>query len=253
MNGGAGASFHRPGNLPSRPTWRSAAAVVAGALMAAAAPQRAAHAANAPPPLAPRRHGRPQSPSAPCASTGVSTRSGLRDGTAADGGNHEGGSSNVADPLQEPPPPLPFPPRMQAVLDFIARSRPSPMQPGSIQMYYDPTRELGAMPLPESVRGLTSEDVMPEAVCVLPDAVQQGLPGAGRGGTASNASSATASSSPAARRDFASTVAALLFVSCGGLDHAHNLVRPGPSHPAGAGSAYSLVRQGPSHTRAVGR
>lgn len=62
---------------------------------------------------------------------------------------------------------------------------------------YEPTQAL-QVPLPEVIQGLTVEDVLPEGSPAKP--------------------------APEAAQHFARTVAALLYVAVGGLDHAHNLV-----------------------------
>lgn len=80
------------------------------------------------------------------------------------------------------------PPRVQAVLDWLARN---PMTVSSLAMQYDaePTT-----PLPECIQGLSPADVVP---------------------TQHQASS-----------EMAQVIAGLLYAACGGLDHAHNLVTP---------------------------
>ena len=62
---------------------------------------------------------------------------------------------------------------------------------------YEPTQAL-QVPLPEVIKGLTVEDVLPAGSPAKP--------------------------APEAAQQFAGTVTALLYVAVGGLDHAHNLV-----------------------------
>ncbi|GLC43029.1 hypothetical protein PLESTM_001415000 [Pleodorina starrii] len=89
-----------------------------------------------------------------------------------------------------------YPERVQAVLDHLEAN---PMRLQSIPMIYE--ADCSSAHLPAAVQGLTPEDVMP------PPSQRRGA-------------------DPQAAEHFARVVAGLLYVACGGLDQAHNLVTP---------------------------
>ena len=146
---------------------------------------------------------------------------------------------------------MPYPPRVQAILEYIEGSLSELKLIGSTAMYYEPSRELGNMPLPDVVRGLTPEDVLPPP----PPPSEAARPGSDTLPPSSSTKRSPSSkdriggmppslnpgSSPltsavmdprdrgplldaTARGHFARVIAALLYVATGGLDHAHNLV-----------------------------
>jgi hypothetical protein len=86
-----------------------------------------------------------------------------------------------------------YPPRVEAVLKHVAIH---PIKLASIAMMYEPAP---GTPLPEVVEGLTTSDVLPRG---------------------------TSNATDNAAEHYARVIAALTYLTCGGLDHAHNLVTP---------------------------
>ncbi|PNH08206.1 hypothetical protein TSOC_005291 [Tetrabaena socialis] len=89
-----------------------------------------------------------------------------------------------------------YPPRVQAVVEYV-EANPARLQ--SIPMMYD--ADVAQSHLPPVVQGLTPEDVLP------PQQQRHAV-------------------DPLAAEHYARVVAGLLYVACGGLDQAHNLVTP---------------------------
>ena len=86
------------------------------------------------------------------------------------------------------------------------------------------------MSLPDAVRGLSAEDVLPAVIPPQPRTVAKHSRGAGiaDGSGGGSGVGSVKVSDPATRLHYARVVAALAYVATGGLDHAHNLVG-GPS------------------------
>ena len=150
------------------------------------------------------------------------SRAVVNDASADERACQEQGTTNLAGPSSSPLPVLPLPPqcspRLAAVITHLEEHPPDLFpDTGGMPMYYEPTRELSAMHLPDVVRGLTADEVLP----VPPSTRQEVVAGDGGSGAVAMGGSAAAAAS---RQHFARVVAALAYVATGGLDHAHNLV-----------------------------